>query len=239
MLGIDTAYIADMEVRNECLYNAQPKSSHQNKTSEQCQQQVYQCNLKLPDLEISVFDGDKIKWREFWDFFKVTVDQNKWLSEIERFCWCSSNSMEERKFNVQQENKNLEKELSEVSALTKFNHKLHESKCQSRCVAPPWNFKVAQDSTKNMLHFDNKQHTCQISEKGTGFEKLSAEGLHFKENKPKENFLSICKDTFTTHAFMKHSLAVGVSWKSHEFAYISIMFISFCLLNHMRLYFYL
>ena len=57
-------------------------------------------------------------------------------------------SMEERKFNVQQQNKNLEKELSEVYALTKFNHKLHESKCQSRCVAPPWNFKDAQDSTK-------------------------------------------------------------------------------------------
>ena len=56
--------------------------------------------------------------------------------------------MEERKFNVQQQNKNLEKELSEVSALTKFNHKLHESKCQSRCVAPPWNFKDAQNSTK-------------------------------------------------------------------------------------------
>ena len=46
-------------------------------------------------------------------------------------------SMDERKFNVQQQNKNLEKELSGVSALTKFNHKLHESKCQSRCVAPP------------------------------------------------------------------------------------------------------
>ena len=38
-----------------------------------------------------------------------------------------------------------------------------------------------------MLHFNNK-HTGQISEKGTGFEKLSAEGFHFKENKPKENF---------------------------------------------------
>ena len=95
--------------------------------------------------------------------------------------------MEEMKFNVQQQNKNLEKELSEVSALTKFNHELQESKCQSRCVAPPWNFKVAQDSTKYMLHFNNK-HTCQTSEKGTDYEKLSAGGFHFKENKPKENF---------------------------------------------------
>ena len=96
-------------------------------------------------------------------------------------------SMEERKFNVQQQNKNLEKELSEVSTLMKFNHKLHERKYQSRCVAPPWNFKVAQDSTKNTLHLNNK-HTGQISEKGTDFEKLSAERFQFKANKPKENF---------------------------------------------------
>ena len=26
-----------------------------------------------------------IKWRDFWDFFKVTVDQNMWFSEIDRF----------------------------------------------------------------------------------------------------------------------------------------------------------
>ena len=91
MLGIDTASIADMEVRNECLYDMQPSSSHQYKTSEQCQQEMYQCNVKLPELEIPVFDGDKMKWREFRDFFKVTVDQNKWLSEIERFCYLKSN----------------------------------------------------------------------------------------------------------------------------------------------------
>ena len=90
MLGINTAYIADMEVRNECLYNMQLNSSHQYKTSEQCQQQMYQCNVKLPELEIPVFDGDKMKWREFWDFFKVTVDQNKWLSEIKIFCYLKS-----------------------------------------------------------------------------------------------------------------------------------------------------
>ena len=96
-------------------------------------------------------------------------------------------SMEERKFKVQQQNKNLEKELSEVSALMRFNYKLHESKCQSRCVAPPWNFKVAQESTKYMLHLNNK-HTGQVFDEGAGFEKLSAEVFHFKEKKPKENF---------------------------------------------------
>ena len=40
---------------------------------------------------------------------------------------------------------------------------------------------------KNTLHFNNK-HTRQISEIGTGFKKLSAEGFHFEEDKLKENF---------------------------------------------------
>ena len=51
---------------------------------------MYQFNVKLPELEFPVFDGDKMKWREFLDFFKVAVDQNKWLSEIERFCYQKS-----------------------------------------------------------------------------------------------------------------------------------------------------
>ena len=41
--------------------------------------------VKLPELEIPTFDGDKLKWTEFWDFFKVTIDQNCYLSNIEKF----------------------------------------------------------------------------------------------------------------------------------------------------------
>ena len=46
--------------------------------------------LNCQNLNFSVVDGDKMKWREFLDFFKVTVDQNKWLSEIERICYLKS-----------------------------------------------------------------------------------------------------------------------------------------------------
>ena len=49
-----------------------------------------QCNVELPEQEISGFDGDTIKCRDFWDFFKVTVDQNKWFSIIDRFCYLMS-----------------------------------------------------------------------------------------------------------------------------------------------------
>ena len=46
--------------------------------------------MKLPELEIPVFDGDKIKWKQFWDFFKVTVDQNERLSDIEKLNYLKS-----------------------------------------------------------------------------------------------------------------------------------------------------
>ena len=49
----------------------------------QLQQQLKQqrhhdhsCSVKLPELEIPTFDGNRLQWREFWDFFHVRVDQN-------------------------------------------------------------------------------------------------------------------------------------------------------------------
>ena len=33
-------------------------------------------SVKLPKLEIPVFSGDKMKWKEFWDTFESTIDQN-------------------------------------------------------------------------------------------------------------------------------------------------------------------
>ena len=46
---------------------------------------VYQLDLQIP-----FFDGDKMKWRQFWDRFKVTVDQNERLSEIEKLSYLKS-----------------------------------------------------------------------------------------------------------------------------------------------------
>ena len=42
-------------------------------------------SVKLPKLELNSFNGDKIKWKAFWDAFECTVHSNKKLSNIERF----------------------------------------------------------------------------------------------------------------------------------------------------------
>ena len=46
--------------------------------------------VKLPELVIPAFDGNKLQWREFWDLFQVTVDKNDQLSKIEKFCYLKS-----------------------------------------------------------------------------------------------------------------------------------------------------
>ena len=57
------------------------------------EQQIQQNNkhiVKLPELVIQAFDGNKLQWREFWDLFQVTVDKNDQLSEMEKFCYLKS-----------------------------------------------------------------------------------------------------------------------------------------------------
>ena len=57
---------------------------------EQQKPQKYRCSVKLPELEIPTFDGDRLQWAEFWNFFQVTVDQNTQLSDVEKFCYLKS-----------------------------------------------------------------------------------------------------------------------------------------------------
>ena len=44
-------------------------------------------SVKLPEIEMSLFDGNKMDWAEFWNLFKVTVDQDVCLSDIEKICY--------------------------------------------------------------------------------------------------------------------------------------------------------
>nr|XP_034322472.1 uncharacterized protein LOC117688490 [Crassostrea gigas] len=41
--------------------------------------------VKLPKLELPSYNGDKIKFKEFWDAFEATVHRNHKLSNIEKF----------------------------------------------------------------------------------------------------------------------------------------------------------
>ena len=46
--------------------------------------------MNLPKLEIPTFNGDKLKWTEFWDAFETTIDKNDSLSGIEKLKYLNS-----------------------------------------------------------------------------------------------------------------------------------------------------
>ena len=70
-----------MQKFSNCL--GSNRSYSKKKMEEQKKQNV--STVKLSELEIPTFDRDKLKWTEFWDFFQVTVDQNCYLSNMEKF----------------------------------------------------------------------------------------------------------------------------------------------------------
>ena len=41
-------------------------------------------SVKLPEIEIPLFDGNKMDWTELWNLLEVTVDLNVCLSVIEK-----------------------------------------------------------------------------------------------------------------------------------------------------------
>ena len=67
---------------------------------EQQKQHDQGCSVKLPELEIPTFDGVRLQWREFGDFFHITVDQNMHLSDVERFCYLKDRLIGEAKHAI-------------------------------------------------------------------------------------------------------------------------------------------
>ena len=47
-------------------------------------------SIKLPKLDIPIFNGDKLRWTEFWDTFEATIHQNPTLSDIEKLHYLNS-----------------------------------------------------------------------------------------------------------------------------------------------------
>ena len=43
--------------------------------------------VKLPKLEIPIFDGDIINCQGFWDHFSSAIDANDSISDIDKFCY--------------------------------------------------------------------------------------------------------------------------------------------------------
>ena len=57
-------------------------------------------SIKLPQLEIPTFSGDKMRWKEFWDTFEATVDHNPNLTDIEKLNYLNSKLIGEAKSAV-------------------------------------------------------------------------------------------------------------------------------------------
>jgi len=67
-------------------------------TLQQKQQQIQQGQncVKLPKLEIMSYNGDKQKFKEFWDQFECTVHRNTKLSDIEKFSYLKASLVKPR-----------------------------------------------------------------------------------------------------------------------------------------------
>ena len=54
-------------------------------------------SVKLPKLDMCSFDGNKLKWSQFWDAFEITVHNNNSLSQIEKFHYLQTKVVGEAK----------------------------------------------------------------------------------------------------------------------------------------------
>ena len=64
---------------------------HQTMMIQQTQrQQNSSSTIKLPQLYIPPFNGDRMKWTEFWDTFETTIDLNNSLSDIDKLKYLNS-----------------------------------------------------------------------------------------------------------------------------------------------------
>ena len=49
-----------------------------------------QLTVKLPKLDLKKFDGNILKWTEFWDAFEATIHKNESLHEVDKFNYLKS-----------------------------------------------------------------------------------------------------------------------------------------------------
>ena len=57
-------------------------------------------SVRLPKLEIPSFNGDKLKWTEFWDAFEASIHKNTNISAIEKLNYLMSKLSGEAKQSV-------------------------------------------------------------------------------------------------------------------------------------------
>ena len=63
-------------------------------------QQNPNVTVKLPQLDMPTYNGDRLIWTEFWDTFETTIDKNGSLSEVEKLKYLNSKLTGEAKLAV-------------------------------------------------------------------------------------------------------------------------------------------
>ena len=64
---------------------SQLKQQHDFLEHRKDKEKTNESTMKLQNLDMLSFSGDKLKWSEVWDSFESAVHRNKKLSKIERF----------------------------------------------------------------------------------------------------------------------------------------------------------
>lgn len=74
---------------------------HQTMLLQQTRRQQNSSSMaKLPRLDMPTFNGDRMKWAEFWDTFETTIDKNDNLSDVEKLKYLNSKLLGEAKLAV-------------------------------------------------------------------------------------------------------------------------------------------
>ena len=79
--GQDTVIFSkllDMQIQMQQLIDKQQQIQQQH------EKQLSLSSVKLPKIEIPLFDGNKMKWIEFWNRFEVFIDSKENLSGVEK-----------------------------------------------------------------------------------------------------------------------------------------------------------
>ncbi len=73
-----------LEIQREIsdLFRSHLKHQEEVLENQRKKERVDEVSVKLPKLELLQFDGNKMKWLEFWDSFESAIHRNKQLSEI-------------------------------------------------------------------------------------------------------------------------------------------------------------
>ena len=72
--------------QDQSLLSAQNRAL-QHQSISQSTQATQPVKVNLPKLQIHTFTGDVMKWTEFQDMFKTSVDSHQGLSDVQKFTY--------------------------------------------------------------------------------------------------------------------------------------------------------